>query len=124
MTEQEETTALADEIAKALKESGQLFMAETRAYIETNRTYNSKTDFHKAHSKSIAQMVAEHLISLGYHRDNIVGDGAFDVPFNDPDAHSCREHMNADGICTWCGAIVHGTSADYSLHGYDPPDTF
>ena len=40
----------------------------------------------------------------------------------DPDAHSCRAEANDYGICTWCGAIVSGTSADYELHGYDPPE--
>ena len=42
----------------------------------------------------------------------------------DPDAHSCRAEADACGICSVCGAIVHGTSADYELHGYDPPDTY
>lgn len=42
----------------------------------------------------------------------------------DPDAHSCAAEADAYGICTWCGAIVHGTSADYELHGYDPTGTY
>ena len=117
MTQHEEITALAHEIAQAYKEAGEIHMKETQAYIETHSRYHSKTDYDKAHSKSIAQMVAERLINLGYHRDE-------EEHCENPDTHSCREHMNADGICTWCGAIVHGTSADYSLHSYDPPDTF
>lgn len=36
------------------------------------------------------------------------------------DAHSCRAERDEYGICSVCGAIVHGTSADYELHGYDP----
>lgn len=38
------------------------------------------------------------------------------------DAHSCREHSNDYGLCTWCGAIIPGTPADYTEHGYDPPE--
>ena len=41
----------------------------------------------------------------------------------DPDAHSCRAEANEYGVCTVCGAIVHGSCADYELHGYDPPGT-
>ena len=43
---------------------------------------------------------------------------------SDPDAHSCRAEANEYGICTVCGAIVSGSSADYELHGYDPPGTY
>lgn len=111
----DEAIALAEEIAKAYRECAQIHMEETKAYIKQHRTYNSKSDYDKAHTKTIAQMVAEHLISIGYHRDK--------EEYYDPDAHSCREHMNDYGICTWCGAVVHGTSADYDIHGYDPPDT-
>ena len=39
------------------------------------------------------------------------------------DAHSCRVHDNGYGYCTWCGAIIPGTPADYDEHGYDPPET-
>lgn len=39
------------------------------------------------------------------------------------DAHDCREHDNGYGICSWCGAIIPGTLADYDLHGYDPPES-
>lgn len=38
------------------------------------------------------------------------------------DAHSCRDDMDAWGYCTTCGAIVRGTIADYTEHGYDPPE--
>ena len=38
------------------------------------------------------------------------------------DSHNCREDMNEYGYCTTCGAIVKGTLADYSEHGYDPPE--
>lgn len=118
MTKQEEINTLAEEIAVAYKEGAQIHMKETKAYIEQHRTYNSKSDYDKAHTKTIAQIVAKHLISIGYHRD------IEDDYYEEPDAHSCREHMNAEGFCTWCGAIVHGTSADYSIHGYDPPDSY
>ena len=40
----------------------------------------------------------------------------------DPDAHSCRAEANDYGICQWCGRIISGSSADYELHGYDPPE--
>ena len=40
------------------------------------------------------------------------------------DAHSCRSEANAYGICQFCGAIVSGTSADYELRGYDPPESY
>lgn len=42
--------------------------------------------------------------------------------YNEPDAHSCAANADYYGICQVCGAIVHGTPADYDLHGYDPPD--
>ena len=42
----------------------------------------------------------------------------------DPDAHSCSACADDYGLCSVCGAIVHGTSADYELHGYDPPDSY
>ena len=71
MTQHEEITALADEVAQAYKEAGEIHMKETQAYIETHGGYHSKTDYDKAHTKTIAQMVAEHLISLGYHRENV-----------------------------------------------------
>ena len=41
----------------------------------------------------------------------------------EPDAHSCREYADADGYCQVCGAVVHGSPADYEIHGYDPPGT-
>ena len=34
------------------------------------------------------------------------------------DAHSCRAHADADGVCQWCGAVIHGSVADHELHGY------
>ena len=40
----------------------------------------------------------------------------------EPDAHSCRAECDAYGYCQVCGAIVSGTSADYSERGYDPPE--
>ena len=42
----------------------------------------------------------------------------------DPDSHSCRANADAYGFCSVCGAIVHGSLADYELCGYDPPDTY
>ena len=42
----------------------------------------------------------------------------------EPDAHSCSAEADEFGCCTVCGAIVHGSLADYELHGYDPPDTY
>ena len=42
---------------------------------------------------------------------------------DDPDAHSCSANADADGYCKICGAVVHGSLADYDLHSYDPPDT-
>ena len=49
-----------------------------------------------------------------------------DIPLGDEDldAHSCSAEANEYGICSVCGAIVHGSLADYELHGYDPPDTY
>lgn len=44
-------------------------------------------------------------------------------PELEPDAHSCREYADSDGYCQVCGAIVHGSTADYEVHGYDPPGT-
>lgn len=41
---------------------------------------------------------------------------------NELDVHSCRAEADEYGICKVCGAIVHGTTADYELHGYDPPE--
>ena len=38
------------------------------------------------------------------------------------DVHSCRAEADAYGFCQVCGAIVHGSLADYELHGYDPPE--
>lgn len=38
------------------------------------------------------------------------------------DSHNCREEMDELGYCTSCGAIVRGTLADYTEHGYDPPE--
>ena len=40
------------------------------------------------------------------------------------DAHSCSAEADEYGFCSVCGAIVHGSQADYELHGYDPPDTY
>ena len=44
-------------------------------------------------------------------------------PEFEPDAHSCREYADAYGYCQVCGAVVHGSPADYEIHGYDPPGT-
>ena len=49
------------------------------------------------------------------------------LPANDGediDSHSCRANASTYGVCEVCGAIVHGSLADYELHGYDPPDTW
>ena len=46
-----------------------------------------------------------------------------DAP-EDFDAHSCRAEADAYGYCQVCGAIVHGSAADYEEHGYDPPGTY
>ncbi len=45
-------------------------------------------------------------------------------PEPEPDAHSCREYADAYGYCQVCGAVVHGSLADYEIHGYDPPGTY
>ena len=45
-------------------------------------------------------------------------------PQEEYDAHSCRAEADEFGFCTVCGSIVHGSQADYELHGYDPPDTY
>ena len=44
--------------------------------------------------------------------------------YEDPDAHSCRAEADSSGYCQVCGAIVHGSLADYEEHGYDPPGTY
>ena len=54
--------------------------------------------------------------------DNTKNDLTEDI--EDIDAHSCRAEADEYGFCTVCGAIVSGSSADYELHGYDPPDTY
>ena len=41
-----------------------------------------------------------------------------EVSEEEPDAHSCRAHADADGVCQWCGAVIHGSYADHELHGY------
>ena len=41
----------------------------------------------------------------------------------EPDAHNCRENANSYGYCQICGAIIHGSAADYDVHGYDPPES-
>ena len=46
----------------------------------------------------------------------------YDLLAERADAHNCREHDNGSGYCSWCGAIIPGTSADYYEHGYDPPE--
>ena len=50
--------------------------------------------------------------------------GKKDAPHEEYDAHSCSAEADEFGFCTVCGAIVHGSQADYDLHGYDPPDTY
>ena len=40
------------------------------------------------------------------------------------DVHSCSANSDGYGFCTVCGAIIHGSQADYELYGYDPPDTY
>lgn len=50
--------------------------------------------------------------------------GKKDAPHEEYDAHSCSAEADEFGFCTVCGAIVHGSQADYELHGYDPPDTY
>lgn len=46
-----------------------------------------------------------------------------ELPDEDPDTHSCRAEADSSGYCQVCGAIVHGSPADYEEHGYDPPGT-
>lgn len=41
----------------------------------------------------------------------------------DPDAHNCRDHVDDYGYCSFCGALVYGTSAYYEECGCDPPGT-
>ena len=38
----------------------------------------------------------------------------------DPDSHSCRANSDGYGYCSVCGSIIHGSLADYEIHGYDP----
>ena len=42
----------------------------------------------------------------------------------EPDAHSCRAEADDYGYCTWCGALVYGTSAYYEETASDPPESF
>ena len=61
-----------------------------------------------------------------FNRDNTleiycIGSYENDV---EPDAHSCSANADAYGYCQICGAIVHGSCADYEEHGYDPPGTY
>lgn len=41
----------------------------------------------------------------------------------EPDAHSCRAEADDYGYCTWCGALVYGTSAYYEETASDPPES-
>lgn len=41
-----------------------------------------------------------------------------EVSDEEVDAHSCSAHADADGVCQWCGAVIHGSIADHELHGY------
>ena len=41
-----------------------------------------------------------------------------EVAAEEADAHSCSAHADADGVCQWCGAVIHGSNADHELHGY------
>ena len=66
-----------------------------RLFIEFNRDKNLK--FH----------------SIGEYENDV-----------EPDAHRCSANMDAYGYCQICGAIVHGSCADYEEHGYDPPGTY
>ena len=36
------------------------------------------------------------------------------------EAHSCSAEADEYGFCSVCGAIVHGSQADYELSGCDP----
>ena len=45
-------------------------------------------------------------------------------PDEDYDSHNCRTEADEYGICSVCGAIVHGSLADYDLLGYDDPGTY
>ena len=44
------------------------------------------------------------------------------VPGEFFDAHVCSDDSGY-GCCSICGAIIHGSCADYELHSYDPPGT-
>lgn len=46
------------------------------------------------------------------------------APHEEYDAHSCSAEADEFGFCTVCGAIVHGSQADYELYSYDPLDTY
>lgn len=44
------------------------------------------------------------------------------IPGEFYDAHVCSSDSGY-GFCSICGAIIHGSCADYEMHSYDPPDT-
>lgn len=44
------------------------------------------------------------------------------VPGEFFDAHVCSDDSGY-GCCSICGAIIHGSCADYEMHSYDPPGT-
>ena len=51
--------------------------------------------------------------------------GQKDAPHEECDDHSCSAEIDELGaLLAEGGAIVHGSQADYELHGYDPPDTY
>lgn len=67
----------------------------------------------------MAGLILDYLDDLEIHKNESISDDDFN-----PDAHSCLAEASEYGICTVCGAIVSGTSADYELHGYDPFDSY
>ena len=67
--------------------------------------------------ESINSQLIELRQSLHQKHDDV------EFPYEDPDIHSCRAEADLSGYCQVCGAIVHGSFADYEEHGYDPPGT-
>lgn len=63
---------MAREVEEATRLASRIITEETYSYVKANHRYNSKEDFHKAHSKTASELVSEHLYNAGYRR--ITGD--------------------------------------------------
>lgn len=40
----------------------------------------------------------------------------------EPDAHCCSKYDDGNGYCTFCGAIITGSWAEYETYGGEPPE--